>query len=155
MTLNTDWLFKLSVRKKERHAKERRPGKPPAAVIDKQDEGAVLLRRMKEKRATAMSDAIDAHPEFNAFMEKLAAHEPEFNAPIRGVLDVDLAELALRLGVDSLPHAVKFLAVEEVHACVRRVNKRQHGKDWDEIPWCLPKDTRFTLEEFKEAIGIR
>lgn len=155
MTLNTDWLFKLNLRKQERREKGHKPGAPPAPVRDKQDEASALLRQAREKRASAFNAAMLEHQAFEAFMTRIAKYEPELTAPIRGVLDADLAELAVRLGVHELPHAVRFMVVEEVHALVQRVNKRcHHGRHWDEIPWCLPEGTMFTLQEVKEAIGV-
>ena len=155
MTFNTDWLFKLATRKQERREKGHKPGAPPAPVRDKQDEGAALLRQAREKRASAFNAAMLEHPAFAAFMTRIAKYEPELVTPIRGVLDADLAELAVRLNVHELPPAIKFMVVEEVHALVQRVNKRCHsGRHWDEIPWCLPEGTMFTLQEVKEAIGV-
>lgn len=154
MNLQTDWLFKLAIRKQERRTKEKRPGAPPDAVRDKQDEGAALLRRAREARANAMAKALAEHKPFARFVKTLQVQEPECTALVAGVLDVDLAELAVRLNVDELPPAVKFLAVEEVHALVQRVNKRDHGHEHDEIPWCLPAGIKFTLQELKEAIGV-
>lgn len=152
--LNNDWLAKLAERKRIRHAKEQSHKAPPLVVQDKRDADTTRLRMAKAARAVRMSTALDEHPAFARFIKIMADNDKTFRAPIAGVLDVDLVELVIALGLRELPTPVRFMAVEEVHAAVRRANKRDHDDIHDEIPWCLPKGTRFTLCEFKEAIGL-
>lgn len=154
MTLNEDWLWKVAQRKRERRVKERSHKAPPIVVQDRQDENSARLRAAKRARADRFDKAIEAHVTFEKFVATIQDNEATFDAPIPGVLDVDLVELAEHLSMRELPDAVRFMAVEEVHAVVRRVNKRVHGKPDDEIPWCLPKGVEFTAQEFKRAIGM-
>ena len=152
-----DWVHKVRERRLARHEKAshgRKPRTPPTVVQDKLDENSARFRAAKEARTRRLEAAITEHVALSKFLRVLHDEEPKFKAPIAGVLDADIGELALHFGLDHLPVPVKFLAVEELSSTVRRVNKREHGHEHDEIPWCLPVGVRFTMSEFKEAVRM-
>jgi hypothetical protein len=152
--LNNDWLAKVAEKRRERHAKVQKPGAPPASVQDKRDEDSARLKAMKAHANAQFDKAVTDYPSFAKFMSVVEANENTFKTPIPGVLDADLAELAAALHLYELPHAIRCLIVHEVHACVRRVNRRCWKSPDDEIPWCLPKGTRFTTCEIKDVLEI-
>ncbi len=104
--------------------------------------------------AAKLARTVDENAGLRKFLTVIRENEATFDAPIAGVLDVDLVELARHYEVDKLPADVRFMAVQEVAECVRRVNKRVHGHKHDDIPFGWPSPVTFTVQEFKEAMAV-
>lgn len=150
-----DWIAKAAERKRLRRGKERKQGAPPTTVIDRQDDNNARLRVARDKEQHRLQVAVAEHDALAKFLKVVHAKEATFKAPIAGVLDVDLVELAVFCGVDKLPYDVRFIAHQEVSEVIRRTNKRDHGHKHDDVPFGWPERVVFTREEFKEAMGLR
>lgn len=127
----------------------------PEPLARKRDESDVLARRAKEAHQRRLAQAVADYKSLRVFLKTLAKYAPDCGSPYPGVLDLDLSQLATDVGLRSLPYEVKFLAVQEVHGIIKRVNKRVHGQRHDALPWDLPRGVQYSLEEFRDTIGMR
>lgn len=134
----------------------------PEVLKEILEEQSRQYRAYQKAKAWEVNHYCDEYPEFRRFHKIITREEKTCTLLTPGLLDLDLADVIVRLKLQRLPGRVRMMALSLVATLERRVTQRETGFPFnDPLPFPLhgsagrsSRQSVPTLTECRLALGL-